>query len=129
MPQFEDQFGKISPGIQGVLVSTILITASISSFFAGPLSQRISRTFTIALGALLFAIGSAVAASGMTLAQFFVGRAIAGFGEGVFMSSITVYVMEISPPTSRGRLATLVHVYNIVGITLGARRPLTYIHD
>ncbi|KIY66042.1 general substrate transporter [Cylindrobasidium torrendii FP15055 ss-10] len=119
MPQFEERFGKISPGVQGVLVSSILITASFSSFFSGPLSQRISRTFTISLGALLFAIGRAVAASGMTLAQFFVGRALAGLGEGVFMSSITVYVMEISPPTSRGRLATLVHVYYIVGITLG----------
>jgi MFS family permease len=91
MPQFERQFGGLSPIVQGLLVSSILIAASIVSVASGPLSDRISRTYTISLGGCIFAIGAALACSATTLPQFFVGRCVEGIGEGFFISSITVY--------------------------------------
>ncbi|KAK7056853.1 hypothetical protein VNI00_002570 [Paramarasmius palmivorus] len=119
MPQFEAQFGVLSPTVQGLLISCILITASLSSLFAGPLSDHISRTYTIGIGGAVYAAGSAIGASSMRLPQLFVGRCIAGVGEGLFISSITVYVTEISPPSARGRLATFVQLFNTMGIMSG----------
>ncbi|KAJ6515287.1 general substrate transporter [Mycena sanguinolenta] len=119
MPQFEDQFGHVSATVQGLLVSSMIATAASSAVFSGALSDRISRTYTISLGAFVFSVGCAIACSAMALPQLFVGRCIAGFGEGIFISSITVYVMEISPTSKRGRTMTVVQLFNTLGVALG----------
>ncbi|KAK0434938.1 general substrate transporter [Armillaria borealis] len=119
MPQFEAQFGALSPTAQGLLVSSILIAASITSLVAGPLSDRISRTRTIALGGAVFSAGCAIACSAQHRPQLFIGRSIAGVGQGLFISSITVYVTEISPSASRGRLSTFLQSFNTIGIMTG----------
>ncbi|CAK5275578.1 unnamed protein product [Mycena citricolor] len=119
MPQFEHQFGPISATVQGLFVSSIIATAALSSLFSGTLSDRISRTYTISLGAFLFSVGCAIACSATSLAQLFCGRCITGFGQGVFISSITVYVMEISPTSKRGRTMTTVQLFNVIGVASG----------
>nr|GAT54090.1 MFS sugar [Mycena chlorophos] len=119
MAQFEKDFGHISATVQGLFVSAIIATAALSSIFSGALSERISRTYTISLGSFIFAAGAAIAASANTLAQIFVGRCVSGFGEGIFISSITVYVMEISPTAMRGRTMTTVQLFNTLGVAAG----------
>ncbi|KAF7335303.1 MFS sugar [Mycena sanguinolenta] len=119
MPQFEDQFGQVSATVQGLLVSSMIATAALSAVFSGALSDRISRTYTISLGAFVFSLGCAIACSAKALPQLFLGRCIAGFGEGIFISSITVYVMEISPTSKRGRTMTVVQLFNTLGVALG----------
>ncbi|KAH9928596.1 general substrate transporter [Amylocystis lapponica] len=123
MPQFEAQFspgGKhLSPTIQGLIVSCILLTASLASLFSGPLSDRISRTRTISLGASVFAVGSAIACSAKAMPQLFVGRCVAGVGEGLFLSVVTVYAVEIAPASSRGRLGSVVQLFITIGIASG----------
>ncbi|KAJ7228698.1 general substrate transporter [Mycena pura] len=119
MAQFEKQFGSISATFQGLLVSSIIATAALSSVFSGTLSDRISRTYTISLGAFVFSVGCAIACSAKALPQLFIGRCVTGFGEGLFISSITVYVMEISPASKRGRTMTTVQLFNTVGVATG----------
>jgi MFS family permease len=119
MPQFKDAFDPISPTLQGLIVSAILITASIASLVAGPLSDKISRTRTFALGGLIFAIGSMVECASFVLPMLIVGRCIAGVGEGLFLSTITVYVCEIAPTAIRGSLACTVQLYITIGIATG----------
>lgn len=124
MPKFQAQFadqktGTISPTVQGLIVSSILLTASLASLASGPLSDRISRTRTIAVGAIVFAAGSTIACAAGTLAQLFVGRALAGVGEGLFISAVTVYAIEIAPASSRGRLGSVVQLLITIGIASG----------
>ncbi|KAJ7785292.1 general substrate transporter [Mycena maculata] len=133
MPQFEEQFGAISPTIQGLLVSSIIATAAVSSFGSGALSDRISRTYTIALGAFVFSVGCAISCSAKALPQLFIGRCITGFGQGLnyslltdlvpriglYISSIIVYVCEISPASKRGRAMTTVQLFNTLGVAAG----------
>jgi len=114
-----DETGRISPTIQGLFVSSILITASLSSIVSGPLSDRISRTRTVSLGGFVFAAGSAIACSAQSLAQLFVGRSIAGLGEGLFLSAITVYAVEIAPASIRGRLGSVIQLLITIGIATG----------
>ncbi|KAJ3522728.1 hypothetical protein NM688_g8835 [Phlebia brevispora] len=122
MSQFRNHFfgsSDIDPTVQGLIVSSILLTASLASLVSGPLSNRISRTRTIALGAITFSAGSAIACSSGALAQLFVGRCIAGVGEGLFLSAITVYTVEIAPSSARGRLGTVVQLLITIGIASG----------
>lgn len=126
MSQFQHHFfqeQKIDPTIQGLIVSCILLTASVSSILSGPLSNRLSRTRTICLGGVVFAAGSAIVCSAGSLPQLFVGRCIAGIGEGLFLSAITVYTIEIAPASSRGRLGTVVQLFITIGIASGTCLP------
>jgi MFS family permease len=97
----------------------MIATAALSAVFSGALSDRISRTYTISLGAFVFSVGCAIACSAKALPQLFIGRCIAGFGEGIFISPITVYVIEISPPSKRGRTMTTVQLLNTIGVASG----------
>ena len=124
MPQFAQQFSSIgvglSPTVQGLIISSILLTASIASVVSGPIADRISRTRTTTLGAAVFAAGSAITCSANTsLVQIFVGRCIAGVGEGLFMSALTVYTIEIAPASRRGQLTTIIQLMITIGIASG----------
>ena len=119
MPQFVEVFKPISPTLHGLIVSSILLTASTASFLAGPLSNRISRTYTMALGGTIFCIGSALQGAAMALPMLLTGRLIAGVGEGFFFSAVTIYVTEISPPKLRGRLSSCMQLLVTVGVAAG----------
>ena len=119
MPQFQRAFAPISPTLHGLIVSSILITGSSFSFLAGPISDHISRTYTFALGGAIFAAGSALAASAHSLTQLFIGRCVAGAGEGLFLSTITVYTCEIAPTAIRGTLACFTQLFVTIGIASG----------
>ena len=129
MSQFQHHFFKgeeIDPTVQVLIVSSILVTASISSLLSGPLSNKISRTRSIAVGAVVFAAGSVIACSAGDLPQLFVGRCLAGVGEGLFLSAITVYTIEIAPSSSRGRLATVIQLFITSGVALGLSQLYEY---
>ncbi|KAK6522957.1 hypothetical protein TWF281_002384 [Arthrobotrys megalospora] len=123
MDQFQKDFGHTSPTMHGVIISMILLTAAISSVFAGHLADKISRTYTTCLGAGIFAIGSllqAIAGFGegtrsAKLGVLLLGRSIAGIGEGFFLTSTQVYIIEIAPGHVRGRVTSIL----FMGITGG----------
>lgn len=119
MPQFENTFHHPSSTIQGLIVSSILITASLASLASGPLSDKISRTYTVALGGVIFTIGAVIQCASSSLPPLLVGRFVAGAGEGIFLSTVTVYVCEIAPTSMRGSLACTVQLYCSIGVMLG----------
>jgi len=127
MTQFQKDFGNISPTLHGVIISTILLTAAISSLFAGHVADKMSRTRTITVGATVFAVGSALQAIaglgtpsfGAKLGVLLLGRAIAGLGEGLFLTATHVYNVEIAPGHVRGRSAAILFVMITIGIVLG----------
>ncbi|KAI0038752.1 MFS general substrate transporter, partial [Auriscalpium vulgare] len=119
MPAFVLQFHLHSPVLQGLVVSIILLTASLASLFAGVLSDRISRTRTFAIGGAVFSIGSVLCASASSLPLLIFGRCIAGIGEGLFQSTVTVYILEIAPTQYRGRLSCTTQLYVTIGLAAG----------
>ena len=90
MPQFFDTFGSLSSTIHGLVVSTILITAATTSFFAGHLANYLGRLRAIAIGAAIFGVGACIEAGSMKLGMLFAGRAVKGIGEGLFLSTCVV---------------------------------------
>lgn len=90
MKSFVSQFGAQSATVHGLIVSSILIPAAVSSFFAGHVADLLGRPKGIAIGALIFSLGAALEAGALNLAMFIVGRCIEGIGEGLYLGTLVV---------------------------------------
>lgn len=90
MAQFFETFGPLSASIHGLVVSSILISAAMASFFAGHLADRIGRIRAIALGSFVFGLGCALEAGSVKLAMLIAGRLVTGLGEGLYLSGLVV---------------------------------------
>ncbi|KAK0630320.1 putative transporter [Bombardia bombarda] len=119
MESFEQYVGNPSPTIHGLIVSSILIPAAISSFLAGRLADALGRSRGIAIGALIFAIGCTLEAAAAHIAMFIVGRVIEGAGEGLYLGTLVVYICEIAPPKHRGALTTGPQLLITLGLMAG----------
>lgn len=94
MKSFTSQFGNQSATVHGLLVSSILIPAAISSFFAGILADKLGRPKGISIGALIFGVGAALEGAAVHIGMFVVGRIIEGIGEGLYLGTLVVYVLS-----------------------------------
>jgi len=119
MPQFTASVGSLTPTIHGFTVSLIMLTGAIPSVFAGHLADRLGRLRIMVLGAVMFALGAVLQGSAQSLGQFLAGRALAGLGEGVYLSIMAVYICEIAPAKTRGVLAGLPQLMAIAGVCAG----------
>ncbi|KAF7973733.1 hypothetical protein HWV62_14302 [Athelia sp. TMB] len=119
MPQFVEHFGSLSDFMRGLVVAVILIPSAITGLLAGNLSNHISRKYTIALGSLIFTIGSAISCGSPNLTTLIVARCIAGSGEGLFLSAAAVYLCEICPRHLRAKILTCFQLFNTGAIALG----------
>ncbi|EOO03405.1 putative mfs sugar transporter protein [Phaeoacremonium minimum UCRPA7] len=119
MAQFAESIGELSPFLLGFTVSLIMLTGSVPSIMAGHLADKFGRLKTILLGAILFGIGVILQGAAGTLAQFLVGRAVAGLGEGVYLTNVSVYITEIAPAKSRGMLAGMPQFMATAGVCVG----------
>ncbi|CAI6099643.1 unnamed protein product [Clonostachys chloroleuca] len=120
MEQFKSSMGgTMSAFITGITVSTIMLTGIIPALFAGHLADKYGRLRLIAPGALVFGIGALLQATSTQLPQFIIGRAISGAGQGVFFGNITVYITEVAPLRSRGRLSALPQFMATTGVCIG----------
>ncbi|QIW99185.1 hypothetical protein AMS68_004703 [Peltaster fructicola] len=119
MKSFVSDFGTLSSAVHGLIVSMILLSAAVSSFFAGKLADSLGRVPAIALGAAVLCLGVALEAGAVHIGMFAAGRLIEGFGYGAFFATQTVYICEISPPTVRGPLTSLPQFLICVGLVVG----------
>lgn len=78
------------PTIQGLIVSSLILAAAVSSLVAGKLADTVGRVWGIAIGTLLFGVGAAVQAGSVNMAMFIVGRVIEGIGEGLYVGPMIV---------------------------------------
>ena len=116
MPQFRESVGEISDITQGIYVSSILLFAALSSIANGYLADRLSRKYTILLGAILASLGALISSAVSNLAVLFVARAIYGLGIGLGFSTTTVYMVEIAPASKRGLLSCMTQLLITIGI-------------
>ncbi|PLB50107.1 putative transporter [Aspergillus steynii IBT 23096] len=119
MPSFLETIGHISASIHGLIISSVLLSATFASLFSGILSDRLGRTRLLAIGSFVFTIGVTMEASASHLAVFLLGRLVAGIGEGLFLSTLVVYICEISPAKYRGPLASMVQLFITIGLMVG----------
>lgn len=119
MPYFLSQVGDLSPLMRGITVAMIMLTGVFPAFLVGQLAERYGRLAIISVGAFIFAIGALMQASATSLAVFNIGRALYGLGMGTWLSTVFVYVSEISPAARRGTLVAVPQLTTTAGICAG----------
>lgn len=108
----------LSPFQHGLTVSIALIGTVIGSFFGGIPADRLGRKktlFWIALSYLLSALGTALAHD---WSLFLVFRFLGGLGVGASSVAAPMYITEISPANSRGKMVALFQFNVVFGILI-----------
>jgi len=90
MPQFAQVFGEFSPLMQGFTVSFLLLMGAPPAFFAGQLADRFGHLRVVLVGASIFCVGSALEGGAVHLPMLLVGRALAGLGEGLWLTNVSM---------------------------------------
>ena len=116
--------------LSGWAVSCALLGCVIGAAIAGPISLYFGRKGGLLVAAVMFlvcAIGSAypgiligqpMALNADLLPAFVIFRIIAGIGVGIASMLSPLYIAEIAPPASRGKLVTFQQVAIVGGMTL-----------
>ena len=70
-----------------------MLTAGVPSLVAGHLADHYGRLNIVMAGALVFGAGTALEAGSPSLPMPLIGRALAGFGEGLYLGNLDVYAV------------------------------------
>jgi MFS family permease len=101
----------------GWTVSSLALTATFAMMVAGPVSDRIGRRAVLSAAAILFAVSAVLSAFAPTFALLVLARMIGGLGVGAALIIAPMYIAEIAPAESRGRLVSFNQLNIVVGIS------------
>jgi len=115
---YEVYFHLDSPTLIGWANSCALVGCLFGSLAAGYLADRYGRRRVLLAAAILFAISSALTGWAYTFDSFIVWRIVGGTAIGLSSNVSPLYIAEISPAATRGRLVSLNQFAIVVGILL-----------
>ncbi|PKA48129.1 Monosaccharide-sensing protein 2 [Apostasia shenzhenica] len=98
---------QTQPTIEGLIVAMSLIGATIITTFSGPVSDRCGRRPMLILSSILYFISGLVMLWSPNVYILLLARLVDGFGVGLAVTLVPVYISETSPPEIRGQLNTL----------------------
>lgn len=117
-PFYEAYFGVHDPAMSGWLMSSALIGCIAGAMCAGMLADRYGRRPALIVASTLFvvsAIGAAAANGALAFAAF---RIVGGIGIGLASGLSPMYIAEVSPAASRGRLVAINQLTIVIGVLL-----------
>jgi sugar porter (SP) family MFS transporter len=100
---------------QGALVSVLPLGAMVGGLLAGRAADALGRRRALTLIAVVFVVATLLATVAPGYGVLLAARALTGVAVGAVSSTTPLYLSEIAPPRSRGRLVTL----NQLMVTLG----------
>ena len=102
----------------GWAVSCLGWGAMAGNLAAGMLSDRFGRRTVLRLTALVFLASALTAALSTHFAVFVLARICGGIGVGAALLTAPVYIAEIAPARTRGRLVSLNQLMIVIGISV-----------
>ena len=99
-----------------VLVNVLMIGAVISSIGVSVIADVYGRKPALIVSAGCYTVGSLLMAGAPSLAFLILGRFVLGLAVGISSMLDPIYLTEIAPPKSRGRLVALVMLFFTAGI-------------
>jgi SP family arabinose:H+ symporter-like MFS transporter len=105
LPLLQKQF-TLSAFLEGWFVSSALVGCIAGVAFSGELSDRFGRKTPLVTSAVLFLLSALGCALMPTLPWIIAARFIGGVGIGIASNVVPLYISEIAPAKSRGRLIT-----------------------
>nr|ATQ36703.1 tonoplast sugar transporter 2 [Citrullus lanatus] len=96
-----------SPTVEGLIVATSLIGATVITTCSGAISDWLGRRLLLILSSVLYFIGGIIMLWSPNVYILLLGRLLDGFGIGLAVTLVPVYISETAPPEIRGSLNTL----------------------
>ncbi|XP_020164456.1 monosaccharide-sensing protein 2 [Aegilops tauschii subsp. strangulata] len=97
---------ETQPAVEGLVVATSLIGATIITTFSGPVADIVGRRPMLIASSLLYFLGGLVMLWSPNVYVLLIARLIDGFGVGLAVTLVPVYISETAPPEIRGLLNT-----------------------
>lgn len=107
---------KLSSGGQQLVVASLLLGAVVGAFVSGPVNDALGRKKSLLLAALIFALGALVSAVSPSAAVLIGARFVIGLGLGFSSMTVPLYLAEMSPKASRGRVVSMNQLLIVIGI-------------
>ena len=85
---------------------------------AGPLSDKFGRRILLKVCAIVFTISAIGSALAPNFFLFLLFRMLGGLGVGASLILAPMYIAEIAPPESRGKLVSFNQLNIVIGISL-----------
>jgi hypothetical protein len=98
---------ETQPALEGLVVATSLIGATIITTFSGPVSDSVGRRPMLIASSLLYFAGGLIMMWSPNVVVLLLARLVDGFGVGLAVTLVPVYISETAPPEIRGLLNTL----------------------
>jgi SP family galactose:H+ symporter-like MFS transporter len=109
---------SLSPFLEGLVVSAVLIGAIIGALIGGFLADRYGRRKMIILAAIIFAGGAIGTSLIPTIILLIIGRIVVGIAIGIASFIAPLYMSELSPPKIRGSLVSFNQLFITIGIVI-----------
>lgn len=115
---FVQQTFSLSPVMEEVVVSSVLLGSLVGALAGGVLADRLGRRKLLIVSAIVFGLGALGAALAPGTAWLIVARIIAGVAIGVASFVAPLYISEIAPVAIRGKLVSVNQVALTSGIVI-----------
>ena len=102
----------------GWAVASLTLTSALAMLFAGPLSDRVGRRPVLQVAAILFLISAIASAFAPSYLFLVLARMLGGFGVGAALIIAPMYIAEIAPAETRGRLVSCNQLNIVIGISV-----------
>ena len=109
---------SLSPGLEEVVISSVLLGSLIGAIAGGVLADRWGRRRLLIITASVFGIGAIGAALSPDTGWLIVARILAGAAIGVASFVAPLYISEIAPVAIRGKLVSINQVALTSGIVI-----------
>ena len=106
----------LTPFLEGLVVSSLLLGAAVGAGSAGPLSDRLGRRNLIIMAAVTFTIGAIGAALAPNVGVLVLFRVVLGLAVGAAALIVPLYLSEIAPTEIRGAISSLNQLMIVTGI-------------
>lgn len=95
------------PTIEGLIVAMSLIGATLVTTFSGAAADSLGRRPMLIISSVLYFVGGLVMLWSPNVYVLLLARLLDGFGIGLAVTLVPVYISETAPPEIRGSLNTL----------------------
>jgi len=124
MPQFHEQFPRISPEDpqsafwKGLNTGLLELGCFIGCFFMPWLCDKYSRKWAITIMVCFFNAGGIIMTAAHDYGTLAFGRFFGGIGTGTLALGAPLYISEIAPPNLRGTLLVLQSISIVSGVVI-----------
>jgi MFS transporter, SP family, galactose:H+ symporter len=111
----ERDFG-LSTTTEEIVVSGVLLGATIGAIFGGGMADRFGRRRVLLVTATIFGVGALASAAAPSPSILIASRVLLGIAIGLSSTTVPVYLSEVSPPHARGWIVSLFQLAVTAGI-------------